>query len=70
MKRLIIMSKDQDGGCLSFASAKAEARNIRQAILDEDNSGWRVVACDVNWESLIYCDHCNKQIESAYDPVE
>lgn len=59
-----------DGDSLSFESAKKESKLIRQAILDEDESGgWRVIACDVNWESFLYCCHSNKQIESAYHPI-
>jgi hypothetical protein len=59
-----------DGGCLSFKSALENAELIRNEIKDGDFMGWRVVACDINWESFLYCDHSNKQIESAYDPVE
>jgi hypothetical protein len=31
---------------------------------------WRLVGCDVHWEGPpLVCDHCNKEIESAYgDP--
>ena len=60
-----------DGCSLSFKSALENAELIRDSINDKaDVSGWRVVACDVNWESLLFCDHSGKQIESAYDPVE
>lgn len=32
-----------------------------------DDPQWRIVASDVNWEDTsLYCDHCNKQIPSAY----
>jgi hypothetical protein len=31
------------------------------------NDGWRVVACDTNWEDgELYCDHSGERIESAY----
>jgi hypothetical protein len=31
------------------------------------NDGWRVVACDTNWEDAsLYCDHSGERIESAY----
>jgi hypothetical protein len=59
-----------DGGLLSFKSAVQNAELIKDAIKDNDNSGWRVCACDVNWESILYCDHSGKQIESAYEPIE
>lgn len=56
-----------DGAALSFAAAKAERRNILEAIRDKDHSGWRVVAVDINWEDgNLYCDHTNERIESAY----
>lgn len=58
-----------DGGLLSFKSAKENAELIKEAIKDDDNFGWRVCGCDVNWESLLFCDHSGEQIESAYDPI-
>lgn len=53
---------------LSFDAAIAEADRIREAIRDNDNTGgWRVVACEVNWEDpALYCDHTNARIPSAY----
>ena len=31
------------------------------------SDGWKVEGYDVNWEdSQLFCDHCNKRIESAY----
>lgn len=57
----------KDGEALSFDTAKAEADQIREAIRDEDNSGWRVVAVDVNWEDPeLYDSHSGERIESAY----
>jgi len=57
-----------DGGALSYAAAETERRLIRRAIRTNDTrSGWRVVACDVNWEDPdLYCDHTGARIESAY----
>jgi hypothetical protein len=56
-----------DGAALSFAAAKAERRLILEAIRDKDNSGWRVVVMDVNWEDgELVCDHTGERIESAY----
>jgi hypothetical protein len=58
-----------DGAALCFACGRKELRNILEAIRDKDQSGWRVVACDINYEdSDLYCDHCSKPIESAYGP--
>lgn len=60
-----------DGAALSFDAAKAEARQIIRAIVDKDFSGWRVVACDINYEdSDLYCDHTGEKIPAAYDDLE
>jgi hypothetical protein len=56
-----------DGAALCFSCGRKELRNILEAIRDKDRSGWRVVACDINYEDTdLYCDHCSKPIESAY----
>lgn len=60
-----------DGAALCFECAKKEARPILSSIRDRQNDGWRVVGCDINYEDAdLYCDHCNKQIESAYGDDE
>ena len=34
---------------------------------DGQSDGWKVEAYDINYEDAsLYCDHCNKRIESAY----
>ncbi len=56
-----------DGEALSFDSVREELRNVIGAIQAGDNSGWRIIACDVNYEDTeLYCAHSGKQIESAY----
>ena len=56
-----------DGGSLCFACAWNEARQIIPAIRGHDDCGWRVVACDVNYEDNdLFCDNCSQQIESAH----
>lgn len=57
-----------DGAALSFKAAKAERRNILEALRDNaTGSGWHVAGIDVNWEdSDLTCDHTNEKIESAY----
>jgi hypothetical protein len=56
-----------DGAALSFATARKERRCILETLRDKDNSGWRVVAVDINWEdSDLVCDHSGDPIESAY----
>jgi hypothetical protein len=37
---------------------------------DKDDHGWYVVASEVNWESLLYCDNCSNDIVSAYGVVD
>jgi hypothetical protein len=57
-----------DGAALSFKAAKAERRQILEALRNNDrSSGWHVCGMDINWEnSSLYCDHTNERIESAY----
>lgn len=56
-----------DGDALSYAAARAEQEQIKDAIADKLNNGWRVVGCDVNWEDAqLVCAHTNERIESAY----
>lgn len=57
-----------DGGCLCPDCVND---NLEQC-LDETDGGseykqWQLHSAQVNWEDeCLYCDHCNKQIESAY----
>lgn len=56
-----------DGGGLCFTCALKEWRQIVWDWQNKASTGWRVVACDVNYESDdLYCDHCSQRIESAY----
>lgn len=56
-----------DGEPLSFAAARSNALLIARAIKSNDSGGWRVVACEVNWEDeTLSCCHSNQPIESAY----
>jgi hypothetical protein len=56
-----------DGEAISFKAAKAERRNILEALRDHDSSGWRPVAFEINWEDdTLTCAHTNEPIESAY----
>jgi hypothetical protein len=61
-----------DGAALSFEAAKAERRNILEALRDNDRrSGWHVCAVDINYEDgELYCDHTGERIESAYAEPE
>lgn len=56
-----------DGESLSFEAVRAEFRQVAYAIQNRLNDGWRVVACDVNYEdSEMRCAHTGERIESAY----
>lgn len=56
-----------DGATLSYAACLANCGRICRSIRDNDNDGWRVVACDVNWEDPdMHCDDTGERIESAY----
>jgi hypothetical protein len=60
-----------DGAALSFKAAKEQAEQIRESIRDDMRDGWRVVACDINYEDgALFCDHTNERIESAYAEPE
>jgi hypothetical protein len=56
-----------DGVSLCFECGRKEARNVINAISNKRNDGWRVVACNINYEDsdMTYV-HCDKTIESAY----
>ena len=56
-----------DGGALCVDCGKKEFRQIAYSPRHNLKDGWGVAAPDVNWEdTALYCDHCSKQIESAY----
>jgi hypothetical protein len=56
-----------DGDALSYAAANDNAELIEEAIQANDNSGWRVIWCDVNWEDDgLFCAHSGERIPSAY----
>lgn len=56
-----------DGEALSFDAVRANIKEIMTAIHRRDDSGWRIVAVDTNWEnSSLFCAHTNARIPSAY----
>lgn len=56
-----------DGEALSFQAAQENQSLLELALKEDSNDGWRVVACEINWENHeLYCCHSNKLIESAY----
>lgn len=57
----------EDGAALSFESARKEFRSIAYSVKNHLRDGWRVVACEVNYEDNdLRCEHSGKPIESAY----
>lgn len=59
-----------DSGVLCPDCVNNERGLIDAAAADEDKQ-WLIVATDINWEDGdLYCDHCNKRIESAYGDDE
>lgn len=60
-----------DGGSLSFDSVRENLRSIMDSIANDYRDGWKVIACEINWEDGdLYCDHSGKRIESAYAEPE
>jgi len=60
-----------DGAALSFDAVRSEYRQVINSIRHRMNDGWRIVACEINWEdSGLYCDHTGQRIQSAYGDDE
>jgi hypothetical protein len=56
-----------DGGALSFKTVLENWKEVCWAVRHNDNNGWQVVGCEVNWEDTeLYDDHTGELIESAY----
>jgi hypothetical protein len=56
-----------DGAALSFKAVEENLRDVLDAINRKDNNGWRVVACDINYEDEdLYCAHTSEKIPSCY----
>ncbi len=57
----------QDGAALCFATVRKEFRQVVWDIVNDASTGWRVVACDINFEDGELIDgHTGGRIESAY----
>lgn len=57
----------RDGAALCFDCTRKEFRQVAWDFLNDCSTGWRITGCQVNWEDQeLTCDHCSKQIESAY----
>lgn len=56
-----------DGGALAFDTVRDNLRSVLDSIRTKCDDGWRVVACEVNYEDPeLYDDHTGEKIESAY----
>jgi hypothetical protein len=56
-----------DGAALSFDSVRENLCSVLWAMKNKADDGWRVVACDTNYEDAdLICDHSGKEIECAY----
>lgn len=56
-----------DGGALSFATVRDNLARVLDSIATGTNDGWRVVACEINWENAdLMDDHTGEPIEAAY----
>jgi len=56
-----------DGGAICFQCARKEFRQIAWSWLNKCRDGWRVQACDVNYDDTdLSCANCNQSIPSAY----
>jgi len=61
----------KDGGAICPACGKKEKDLIIEAIESKSDPQWEVIHHEVNYENDgLYCDNCNKQIESAYGDTE
>lgn len=57
----------EDGGILCPTCANDNKALVAVAAQDNDKQ-WNIIAANVNYEDdTLYCDHCNKRIESAYN---
>jgi hypothetical protein len=56
-----------DGAALCWECAREEYKQISRSVREKSSDGWRVVGCEINYESHdLTCDNCSKAIESAY----
>jgi hypothetical protein len=56
-----------DGAALSFDSVKENLPQVIYAIRHGLRDGWRVVACEINYEDNdLTCEHSGKPIPAAY----
>lgn len=55
-----------DGASLSFKTVRDNLRDVIDAIKSGLNTGWKVVALDINYEDGLIDDHTGEPLESAF----
>jgi hypothetical protein len=56
-----------DGAALSFDTVRQNLRSVLDSVRHGSRDGWRVVACDVNYEDGdLYDEHTGEKIPAAY----
>lgn len=56
-----------DASALSYKAVRQNYKLILRAIKDRDNTGWRVVGTDINYEDQqLICDETGERIPCAY----
>lgn len=56
-----------DGGCLCADCATKEKGRIHGEMFEGADDAWIPYGVEINYEdTALFCDHCNKRIESAY----
>jgi hypothetical protein len=58
----------KSGECLCFKCVKEHEEREKEEWEEdcEEEDQWKIIGHDINWESLLFCDECNSQIETAY----
>ena len=58
-----VLHQPSQGKPIPWYEHGERAREILDQFPDDQ---FYIVACDVNYEDELYCDHCNRRIEPAY----
>lgn len=57
-----------DGAPICFDCAREDFRELCHAMRHKENNGFRIVACEINYEDLdCQCAHCGNRIECAIE---
>ena len=56
-----------DGGVLCPTCVNKEIRRVVESTVTAAGDGFELVGAEVNWEdAALFCEHCNKRVQSAY----